>query len=91
MALRIKSAKKKHRQSLKRKARNNFVKSTLKTKVKDFYSALEEQDLEKSSQKLKDVVSAYDRAASKGVVHSKNASRHISRLSKKVHELSSSS
>lgn len=91
MALRIKSAKKKHRQSLKRKARNNFVKSTLKTKVKDFYSSLEQKDLEKSSQKLKEVVSAYDKAATKGVIHNKNASRNISRLSKKVHGLSSSS
>ena len=87
MALRIKSAKKKHRQSLKKRARNNFVKTTLKTKTKSLLSAIEEKDLEKANQQLKDVVSAFDKAATKGVIHKKNASRNISRYSKKVHSI----
>ena len=91
MALRIKSAKKKHRQSLKKRARNNYVKSTLKTKTKLFNAAVEEKDIEKANERLKEVTSAYDRAATKGVIHSRNASRHIARFSKKVHNLSANS
>ena len=89
MALRIKSAKKKHRQSLKKRARNNFVKTTLKTKTKALLSAVEEKDTEKANQQLKDVVSAFDKAATKGVIHKKNASRNISRYSKKVQNIQS--
>ena len=87
MALRIKSAKKKHRQSLKKKARNNFVKSTLKSKTKVFNTAIQEKDVEKADEKLREIVSAYSKAASKGVIHKKNAERNISRFSKKVHTL----
>ena len=74
MALRIKSAKKKHRQSLKKRARNNYVKSTLKTKTKLFYAALEEKNVDMANERLKEIVSAYDKAATKGVIHSRNAS-----------------
>ena len=88
MALRIKSAKKKHRQSLKKRARNNFVRSTLKTKFKSFYAAVEEKDKDKSTEKLREVVSALDKAATKGVIHKRNASRHVARLSKKLDTLS---
>ena len=89
MALRIKSAKKKHRQSLKKRARNNFVKTTIKTKTKSLLSAIDENDAEKAGQQLKVVVSAFDKAATKGVIHKKNASRNISRYSKKVHNMQS--
>ena len=91
MALRIKSAKKKHRQSLKKRARNNYVRTTLKTKTKLFNAAIEEKDVEKANERLKEIISAYDKAATKGVIHSRNASRHISRFSKKVSNLSSNS
>ena len=88
MALRIKSAIKKNRQSIKKRARNNFVRSTLKTKLKSFYSALEEKDKDKSNQKLREIISALDKAATKGVIHKRNAARRVARLSKKVHNLS---
>ena len=87
MALRIKSAKKKHRQSLKKRSRNNFVKTTLKTKTKLFNSAIEEKDIEKADGRLKEIISAYSKAATKGVIHKKNATRNISRFSKKVSAL----
>lgn len=90
MALRIKSAKKKHRQSLKKRDRNNYVKSTLKTKTKLFNAAVEEKDVETANQRLKEIISAYDKAATKGVVHKRNASRHVSRFSKRLYNLSSS-
>lgn len=89
MALRTKSAIKKHRQSLKRRERNKFVVSTLRGKIKNFLNALEEKDLEKSQILLKDLISSIDIAATKGVIHKSNASRKISRYSKKVTDLNS--
>lgn len=91
MGLRTKSAIKKQRQSVKRKARNGFVKATLKTKTKSLLGLIKEKDKEKAAEQLKVVVSAFDKAATKGVVHKKNASRNIARLSKKVHSTQTAS
>jgi small subunit ribosomal protein S20 len=88
MAKRIRSAVKKHRQSLKRRARNISVRSTLKTLVKKLNAAVEARDLSKSQEALRVAISAFDKAASKGIIHKGTASRNISRLSKKVYELS---
>lgn len=86
MALRTKSAKKKQRQSLKKRAKNNFVKSSLRSKVKEFQSALKDNDLVKAEQKLRTVISDLDEAASKGVIHKNTASRHVGRLSRQLHK-----
>lgn len=86
MALRTKSAKKKQRQSLKKRAKNNFVKSSLRSKVKEFQSALKENDLVKAEQRLRTVISDLDEAASKGVIHKNTASRHVGRLSRQLHK-----
>lgn len=85
MALRTKSAIKKQRQSLKRRAKNNFVKSTLRSKIKEFQEALKDNELNKAEEKLRNVISELDEAASKGVIHKKTASRHVSRLSRQLH------
>lgn len=87
MGLRIKSAQKKHRQSLKRRERNRFVVSTLKTKIKRYTEALRAEDAEKSQTLLKELISLTDKAATKGVIHSKKASRYVSRFSKKLSDL----
>ncbi len=89
MALRTKSAIKKHRQSLKKRDRNKYVISTLRGKIKTFQNSLEEKDVEKSKHLLRDLISSIDRAATKGVIHKRNASRKISRYSKNVSDLSS--
>ena len=90
MALRIKSAKKKHRQSLKKRARNRFVKSSLRTKTKNFLQAIEANDREGANSMLAGLISAFDKAASKGVIHKRNASRNVARMSRKLHLLSAS-
>ena len=90
MGLRTKSAQKKHRQNLKRRERNRFVTSTLKTKVKRYSEAIGSEDLEKSQALLKEVVALTDKAATKGVIHKKKASRYVSRFSKKLSDLSQS-
>ncbi|MDR2017596.1 MAG: 30S ribosomal protein S20 [Syntrophobacterales bacterium] len=80
-----KSAVKKARQSEQKRLRNFHVKSTMKTYIKKIYAVMENKDTEHVDEAFKKAVSFINRAASKGVIHSNNASRKVSRLSKKVH------
>lgn len=83
-----KSAIKRHKQSEKRRLRNNAVKSEIRTVVKRVRANIEEGKSEEASVNLKAATVLFDRAASKGVLHRKNASRKISRLSTAVHNAS---
>lgn len=84
MAERIKSAIKQHRQSLKRKARNQKVRGTLRTITKKLYSQIEGGEKDGALNTLKSVVRSLDKAATKGVIHKRKASRLASRLSRRV-------
>jgi small subunit ribosomal protein S20 len=88
MALRIKSAIKKNRQSQKRNDRNTKVRSALRTSIKNLLVSISEKDLNKSNELLKAAIKSLDKAATKDVIHRKTASRNVSKLSKKVHQLS---
>ncbi len=88
MAKRIRSAIKKHRQSLKRRVRNVHMLSLLKTLVKEVNTAIESKDVTKSLEALRIAESALNKAASKGIIHKRTASRNVSRLSKNVYGLS---
>jgi small subunit ribosomal protein S20 len=90
MAERSKSGIKKDRQSKVRRDRNIHVKSTLRSTIKNLLSSIENKDLDKSKELLKVTIKAFDKAASKGVVHKRTASRNISKFSKKVHSLTTS-
>jgi len=79
------SAMKRHKQSLKRRARNRHVRSTVKTVVKEVRAGIEE-GAEKGAQLLLQAASIIAKAGSKGVIHKKTASRKISRLAKAVHK-----
>lgn len=87
MAKRTPSALKKHRQSLKRRERNKSVLTLLKTLSKKANAAIESGDLAKSEEALRNLESALDKAASKGIIHRRNASRHVARYSKRVHAI----
>ncbi|MCI0453812.1 MAG: 30S ribosomal protein S20 [Candidatus Dadabacteria bacterium] len=87
MAKRIRSAIKKNRQSLKRRARNVHMLSLLKTITKEADAAIKAQDVTKSLEILKIAESTLKKAASKGIIHKRTASRSVSRLSKRVYEL----
>ena len=80
-----KSAVKKARQSEEKRLRNSHVKSTMKTYIKKIVSVMENKDKEHVDAAFRTAVSFINRAASKGVIHPNNASRKVSRLSKKVH------
>ncbi len=77
----IQSAEKRNRQRLKRRARNQFHLSTMRTFVKRVRTAIESKD-GKVADVLKSAISVIDKAAQKGVIDRKTASRKISRLTK---------
>lgn len=79
------SAVKRHKQSLKRRARNRHVRSTVKSIVKVVREDIEEGG-GKGAELLRKAASVIARAGSKGVLHRKTASRKISRLAKAVHK-----
>ena len=88
MAKRIKSGIKQHRQSLKRRDRNTVVKSDLKTQVKKITTFIDNNDLKAAEGLLKETETKLKKAASKGVIKKKTASRKTGRLAKRVSRLS---
>jgi len=78
-----KSALKRARQSETRRTRNRINKTKVKNAVKQARSAISEP-ADISTEALKKAMSALDRAASKGTLHRRNASRRIARLSKQM-------
>jgi small subunit ribosomal protein S20 len=77
-----KSAKKRARQSLKRRDRNRHITTTLRTAVKKARKAFEGDDAEATQSAVRSAEAHLRRAASKGVIPAKRASRQISRLAK---------
>ncbi len=78
-----KSARKRARQDEKRAARNRDVRSGMRTRIKQFRAAVAEGD-ESAPEKLKSAEAAIRRAASKGVIPKRRASRSVSRLAKSL-------
>lgn len=78
------SAIKRHRQSLKRAERNMVVRSSMRTAVKKVLQAVEKKDAALAKDLLKQAMSQLHKSASKGIVHYRNAARHIGRLSSMV-------
>jgi small subunit ribosomal protein S20 len=81
------SAEKRNRQRVKRTLRNRAVKSNVRTLVKKVHAALEAKDQAQTKDTLALAIVALDKAATKGAVHRKAASRKISRLSARLHAL----
>jgi small subunit ribosomal protein S20 len=83
-----KSALKRARQNEIRRLRNKSVKTKVKKIVKDVRLSASESSKEEVLKKLNIAKSDIDRAAQKGVIHKRAASRKISRLSKLVNNIS---
>lgn len=80
-----KSALKRNRQSLMRRTRNRSNKTRIKNMIKAVTAAIEDdKSVEKAQEALKAAIPVIQRAAVKGTIHQKNASRKISRLTKRV-------
>ena len=84
-----KSALKRSKQSKEKRLKNRNVKSNLKTTIKAVTAAIEAKDPKKAQEVLSQVTPVINKAASKGVIHKKNAARKISRLTRKVNALNS--
>jgi len=79
-----KSALKRIRQNEKRRLRNRANRSQVKTAMRAVHEAIEEQSVEKAQEALKKAIPQIDQAAVKGAFHKKNASRKVSRLTKRL-------
>jgi small subunit ribosomal protein S20 len=81
----VPSAEKRNRQRLRRRARNLMHLTRVRTFVKRVNAALGPGGpADKAADLLKQAVKAIDQAAQKGVIKRQTASRHISRLTKRV-------
>jgi small subunit ribosomal protein S20 len=81
------SAEKRNRQRIKRTLRNRAVKSAVRTHVKTVREAVAAKDVKAAKAALHKATVEIDRAASKGVLQPRTASRTVARLSAQVHKL----
>ena len=71
---------KRDKQSLKRYEQNRAVNTRLRNLSRNFYRALDAGDEERARQLRDESQKAYDKAATKGVIHPNKAARKVSRL-----------
>lgn len=83
----IKSAKKRMRQTVVRRARNQNTKRSLRSEMKVFMAAVEAKDGAKAAEALKKVQSNLDKAVKKNVLKKNTAARKLAQLSGKVKAL----
>lgn len=83
------SAKKRIRQSEKRRLRNRSYKSKIKTLTKKFIAAVNSGDLSVAEESFKTVSREILKISTKGVIHKNQAARRVSRLAKKLNSLKS--
>ena len=83
------SAKKRVRQSAKRRALNNWRKRRIKTQVKSFLTAIQAKDLAQAETEYRKVQGILDRIVCTGTIHRNTAARRKSRLSRQLRELKS--
>jgi len=79
------SAEKRHRQSLKRQARNRAIKTRVRTATKHALDAIEGTDKGDADKALREAMKVLSKAASKGTLARNTASRKIARLSRRLH------
>ncbi len=80
----IKSAKKRILITEKKTAINKARKSEIKTYIKKFDKAIENENFDEAKVLLKAIDKKLKKAAHKNVMHMNNASRKVSRLTKKL-------
>jgi len=75
-----KSAQKRNRITQRRRLRNAAVRTAVRSAVKSAREAIEAKDPQKARDAIREATRALDKAASKGVLHHRNAARRIARL-----------
>lgn len=81
-----KSAKKRHRQELRRRIANRDVRSACRTAIKQVRLAAEKGNLSEAEALLRKAQQTVATAATKKIFHPRNASRKISRLAALVNK-----
>jgi len=89
LAQRHPSAVKRHRQNVKRQARNQVVRTRVRHAVRELREIIAKKDTATAETMLRDTMKTLDKAVTKGVLHRNNAARRISRLSQQVAALKS--
>ena len=77
-------AKKRVRQTIKRRERNFGLRSRLRTAIKGIRKAIAAGDKSQAEAAFKKSVGTIDSIADKGIIHKNKASRHKSRLSSAI-------
>ena len=76
------------KKSAKKAIRNQSVKSSLKTETKKFLELVSSKKMDEAKKQLNHLMSQFDKARSKGIIHKNTASRKKSRLMKKLRSVS---
>ena len=84
----IQSAKKRARQTEKRRKHNASARSMMRTYLKQALQVIAAGDKGKAQQAFVKATSALDKAAQKGLIHQNKAARHKSRLDAKIKAIS---
>ena len=82
---------KRHRQSIKKRARNIDSRSRIRTLVKKARQAIEAKNQESAALQLRAVDKALGKAVNKGIIKRNTASRWLSRLSRSAARITSPS
>ncbi len=82
-----KSAAKRHRQSLRRRARNQGPRTAARSAVRRARELIAAGTQDEAQAAVREAASILDRAARKGVIHDNNASRRKSRLMRQLNAL----
>jgi small subunit ribosomal protein S20 len=82
------SAIKRDRQSEKRNERNRIERTKIRGVIKTVEASLKVGEKDASGSALQKAIKTISSARSKGIIHKNNASRKISRLTRKVNALS---
>jgi small subunit ribosomal protein S20 len=82
-----KSAEKRNRQSQVRRIRNRANRTRMRNLIKAVDTAIEAGSQEDAQVALKVALPIIAKTATKGTIHNKNASRKISRLTKRVNKM----
>ncbi len=82
-----KTAAKRARKAEENRLRNKAYKSRLKTAIKKYESALQEENQENAKNNLLEVTSLIDKSVNKGVLHKNTAARRKSSLVKRLNSV----
>ena len=86
-----KQASKRARQSEKHRVDNKWQMTRMSSSLKRVLSAIDSGDLASAQTEYKVAISYVDRLVNKGLVHKNKASRHKSRLNKRIAQLAKAS